>query len=71
MAQQQKSSITVLKEKAAAHAAKAKAIQNKIRAIEDTRILQVGRLVAEFQKKDWAGFDPSTFKKTATELLTA
>jgi hypothetical protein len=68
---QQKTSLAALKEKAAEHALKAKEIQSKIKELENERYLKVGKLVADFQKKNWEGFDLSSFKKTISEIISA
>jgi hypothetical protein len=66
---QQKSSLAALKEKAAEHAKKTKEIQNKIRELENARILQVGKLVADYHKKNWEAFEAGSFKKAVAEIL--
>jgi hypothetical protein len=68
---QQKSSISLLKEKAASHIQQAKEIQSKIKELEDERYLKIGKLTADFQKKDWAGFELSLFKKNITDILAS
>lgn len=66
---QQKTSLAALKEKAAEHALKAKEIQSKIKELENERYLKVGKFVADYQKKNWEGFEAAGFKKAAAEIL--
>lgn len=66
---QQKSSITSLKEKAAEHIQRAKELQSRIKELEDERYIKVGKLAAEYHKKDWSGFELSSFKKDVVSIL--
>jgi hypothetical protein len=65
----QKQTITALKAKAAEHSAKAKEIQSKIRELESACFLQIGKLTADYQRKNWDGFDPTGFKKEIAAIL--
>lgn len=66
---QQKSSITSLKEKAAEHIQRAKELQSKIKELEDERYIKIGKLTADYQKKNWEGFDLVSFKKDVLVIL--
>lgn len=66
---QQKSALAALKEKAAEHAQKAKEIQSKIKELENENHLKIGKLVADFHKKEWQGFEEASFKKAVAEIL--
>lgn len=68
---QQKSSLATLKAKAAEHAQKAKDIQAKIKELENERYLKIGKAVADFQKKNWEGFEIAAFKKTVSEIIAS
>ena len=65
----QKSALAALKEKAAEHAQKAREIQSKIKELENERYLKIGKMVADFQKKNWEGFEVAGFKKAVAEIL--
>lgn len=66
---QQKTSISTLKEKAAAHLQHAKEIQSKIKELEDERYLKIGKLVVDYQKNNWADFELSSLKNSVTSIL--
>ena len=68
---QRKPTLASLKSKAAEHAQKAKTIQAKIREIESERFLQIGKIIVDFQNKDWVGFDAEIIKKKVAEIINA
>ena len=69
MAQKKRTTLSDLQEKVAEHAKKTKELQARIREIEDEHCLKIGKLVVDFQKKNWEGFDAAAFKKTVTDIL--
>jgi hypothetical protein len=68
---QKKSTLAALQDKVAEHAKKAKEIQAQIREIENEQSLKVGKLVVEYHKKKWEGFDVDGFKKSVADILAS